>query len=85
MRQFCESLPSDRLLQGNDADLDSALVKEKNFRTFVDPVSGAKLNYISSLAVLGHFASCLVSIFRLMHSTLLIHDSLPAHHPQPLF
>ena len=62
MRQFCESLPADRLLQGNDTDLDAALIKERNFRTFVDPVSGAKLTYASSLMVLGHFVSCLVSI-----------------------
>ncbi|KAL8861765.1 MAG: hypothetical protein Q9178_001966 [Gyalolechia marmorata] len=59
MRQFCESLPADRLLQGNDADLDAALIKERNFRIFVDPVSGAKLTYASSLMVLGHFVSCL--------------------------
>ena len=62
MRQFCESLPADRLLQGNDADLDTALIKEKNFRTFIDPVSGAKLTYASSLGVLGHFVSYLVGI-----------------------
>ena len=62
MRQFCESLPGDRILQGNDADLDTAMLKERNFRTFVDPVSGAKLTYASSLVVLGHFVSCLVSI-----------------------
>ncbi|CAL8578554.1 Dicer-like protein 1, variant 3 [Xanthoria parietina] len=59
MRHFCESLPADRILQGNDADLDAALFKEKNFRTFIDPVSGAKLTYASSLVVLGHFVSCL--------------------------
>ncbi|KAL8890175.1 MAG: hypothetical protein Q9215_002650 [Flavoplaca cf. flavocitrina] len=59
MRQFCESLPADRLLQGNDADLDTALIKEKNFRTFIDPVSGAKITYASSLVVLGHFVSYL--------------------------
>ncbi|KAL8854373.1 MAG: hypothetical protein Q9221_000860 [Calogaya cf. arnoldii] len=59
MRHFCESLPADRILQGNDADLDAALIKEKNFRTFVDPISGAKLTYASSLVILGHFVSCL--------------------------
>ncbi|KAL9000121.1 MAG: hypothetical protein Q9169_001196 [Polycauliona sp. 2 TL-2023] len=59
MRQFCESLPGDRILQGNDADLDTALLKERNFRIYVDPVSGAKLTYASSLVVLGHFVSCL--------------------------
>lgn len=62
MRHFCESLPADRILQGNDADLDAAMIREKNFRIFVDPISGAKLTYASSLVVLGHFVSCLVSI-----------------------
>lgn len=61
MRHFCESLPADRLLEGNDANLDAALVKEKSFRTFVDPESGAKLTYASSLVVLAHFTASLVS------------------------
>ncbi|KAL8932688.1 MAG: hypothetical protein Q9216_006725, partial [Gyalolechia sp. 2 TL-2023] len=59
MRKFCESLPADRLLQGNDSNLGAVLEKEKNLRVFVDPESGAKLTYASSLAVLAHFVSCL--------------------------
>ncbi|KAL8726964.1 MAG: hypothetical protein Q9181_005872 [Wetmoreana brouardii] len=59
LRRFCESLPADRLLQGNDVDMEDALVKEKLLRTFVDPVSGAKLTYASSLVVLGQFVSTL--------------------------
>ncbi|KAL9026385.1 MAG: hypothetical protein Q9196_004941 [Gyalolechia fulgens] len=59
MRKFCESLPADRLLQGNDSNLDAALDKEKNLRVFVDPESGAKLTYASSLGVIAQFVSCL--------------------------
>ncbi|KAL8645832.1 MAG: hypothetical protein Q9210_006491 [Variospora velana] len=59
MKLFCESLPADRLLQGNEANLDASLDKEKNYRVFIDPASGAKLTYASSLLVLAHFVSCL--------------------------
>lgn len=59
MRLFCESLPADRLLQGNEPNLDATLDKEKNLRVFVDPTSGAKLTYASSLVILAHFVSCL--------------------------
>ncbi len=60
MRRFCESLPADRLLQGNDCDLDDALVKERLLRTYTEVETGAKLTYGSSMAVLGHFVGCLV-------------------------
>ncbi|KAL8832795.1 MAG: hypothetical protein Q9170_004740 [Blastenia crenularia] len=59
MRQFCQSLPADRLLQGNDSNLEATLGKEKAFRTFVVPESGAKLTYASSLPILALFVSCL--------------------------
>ncbi|KAI9826040.1 MAG: Dicer-like protein 1 [Thelocarpon impressellum] len=55
MRRFCESLPADRHLQGNDCDLENALVKERGFRVYTEPETGAKLTYGSSLAVLAHF------------------------------
>lgn len=61
MRKFCEALPADRLLQGNDCDLDSALKKERSMRKYVDPSTGATLTYNSSLVVLAHFLGCLVS------------------------
>ena len=62
MRKFCEALPADRLLQGNDYKLETELVKEKSYRKYVDPESGATLTYASSLVVLTHFVGCLVSI-----------------------
>ncbi|KAL8802977.1 MAG: hypothetical protein Q9182_003465 [Xanthomendoza sp. 2 TL-2023] len=58
--QFCNSLPTDRLLQGNDADLDAALMQALNSRTFTVPESGARLTYSSSLDVLGQFVSRLL-------------------------
>lgn len=64
MRKFCEALPADRLLQGNDCKLEEALVKEKSHRKYIDPESGATLTYASSLVVLAHFVGCLVSASR---------------------
>ncbi len=61
MRQFCEALPADRLLQGEDDNLDKALAKEKLHRKFQDPETGATLTYPSALVVLAHFVSRLVS------------------------
>ncbi|MCJ1399859.1 Dicer-like protein 1 [Xylographa trunciseda] len=55
LRTFCEALPADRLLLGNDYDLEDALAKERTHRTYTDPKTGAKLTYRSSLAILAHF------------------------------
>lgn len=60
MRRFCEALPADRLLQGNDYDLDITLAKEKSMRKYTDPETGATLTYYSSLPILEHFIGCLV-------------------------
>jgi endoribonuclease Dicer len=62
MRKFCEALPADRLLQGDEAKLETALLKEKAERKYTDPETGATLTYASSLVVLAHFVSCLVSL-----------------------
>lgn len=59
MRQFCESLPEDRLLKGNDADLDELLFEGNGFRTYTEPTTKAKLTYDSSLSVLAHFTAAL--------------------------
>ena len=64
LRNFCEALPADRLLQGNDCKLEAALMKEKSYRKYVDPETGATLTYASSLVVLAHFVGCLVSASR---------------------
>ena len=59
MRRFCEALPADRLLQGNDCNLESVLAKEKSMRRYTEPETGATLTYTSSLVVLAHYVSCL--------------------------
>ncbi|PYH44538.1 putative RNA helicase/RNAse III [Aspergillus saccharolyticus JOP 1030-1] len=58
MQQFCEALPQDRLLHGND-DLEQVLEKEAGKRTFTIRASGAKLTYHSAIAVLARYASSL--------------------------
>ena len=70
MKKFCEALPADRLLQGNDCNLEAALIKEKSHRKYVDPESGATLTYASSLVVLAHFVGCLVSTSRFLTATV---------------
>ena len=64
MRRFCEALPADRLLQGNECDLGSALAKEKSMRRYTDPVTKATLTYASSLVVLAYFVNSLVRDIR---------------------
>ena len=59
LRNFCGALPADRLLQGNDYDLEDALSNERTHRTYTDPVTKAKLTYRSSLNILAHFVGSL--------------------------
>ncbi|KAL2352640.1 dsRNA-specific nuclease [Cryomyces antarcticus] len=59
MRQFCQSLPADRLLRGNDDALERMLEKHRGGRTYTEASTGAKLTYWSSLSVLSHFVGCL--------------------------
>lgn len=70
MRRFCEALPADRLLQGDNYKLETALVKEQSHRKYVDPETGATLTYASSLVVLAHFVGCLVSASRSLRSAI---------------
>ncbi|KAL4956056.1 hypothetical protein BDW69DRAFT_181948 [Aspergillus filifer] len=56
MRTFCEALPTDRLLKGNDGPLGSSFEEE---RAYTIRSSGARLTYHSSLAVLARYASSL--------------------------
>ena len=59
MRKFCEALPKDRLLEGNDCNFDTALAKERAMRRYIEPETGATLTYASSLVILSHFVGCL--------------------------
>ena len=57
MRTFCEALPADRRLIGND-DLDSVSTSDSQM-TFTVPTTGAKITSASCLQLLGHFVSSL--------------------------
>ena len=59
LKRFCEALPADRLLQGNDCDLEDALAKERSHRTYTELETKAKLTYRSALDVLAHFVCSL--------------------------
>jgi endoribonuclease Dicer len=59
LRQFCEALPDDRKLKGNDINMDYFLRKERQQRQYTVPSSGAKLNYKSSLGCLANFVASL--------------------------
>lgn len=59
MQTFCDTLPEDRLLKGNDGPLSSYM--EEAERAYTIKSSGARLTYHSALAVLARYASSLVS------------------------
>lgn len=61
LRQFCKSLPEDRLRTGNDLDMDEILGKEKRQPVYTDPKTGAKLTYKMSLVILANFVASLPS------------------------
>lgn len=61
LRRFCEALPEDRKLTGNDFDMEYHLRKEKGQRQYTVPGTGAKLTYSSALHCLAHFAAALPS------------------------
>ncbi|GAB7356647.1 hypothetical protein MBLNU459_g7366t2 [Dothideomycetes sp. NU459] len=58
MRMFCEKLPADRRLVGNE-DLGSMLDLQDSFQSYTVPSTGAKITFGSCLQVLAHFASSL--------------------------
>ena len=55
LKSFCNQLPEDRKLTGNDIDMDYFLAKERTHRIYSHPETGAKLNYKMSLAILANF------------------------------
>ncbi|KAI2626207.1 hypothetical protein GGS21DRAFT_530579 [Xylaria nigripes] len=59
LREFCETLPEDRLITGADYDIDYHLSKEKNHPKYKVPSTGALLTYRSSISVLTNFVSSL--------------------------
>lgn len=59
LKRFCNQLPEDRKLTGNDFDMDHFLSKERTHRVYVNPDTGAKLTYKMSLRVLANFVDSL--------------------------
>ncbi|TAQ86792.1 hypothetical protein B7494_g4871 [Chlorociboria aeruginascens] len=59
LKRFCAQLPEERLLRGNDFDMDHFLGKERTHRTYTVPETGAKLTYRMSLMVLANFVDSL--------------------------
>lgn len=58
LKRFCNTLPEDRKLTGNDFDMDYFLAKERSHRVYKTP-AGAKLTYKMSLMVLANFVDSL--------------------------
>ena len=58
LKDFCSQLPEDRLLRGNDYDIDYFLKREKT-QSYTIPGSNAKLTYRTSLVVLAAFVDSL--------------------------
>lgn len=69
MKNFCETLPQDRLLHGYDHDVKSVIKDEKQ-RTYTIPSTGAKLTYRHALHILDRYAASLVSVIKAPMSQL---------------
>ncbi|KAK4494728.1 hypothetical protein PRZ48_014084 [Zasmidium cellare] len=59
MRRFCDLLPSDRKLEGNEDGLELLMEKEKNLQTYTEPSTSAKLTYGNALGILANFVSAI--------------------------
>ncbi|KAF2019946.1 endoribonuclease dcr-1 [Aaosphaeria arxii CBS 175.79] len=59
MRDFCNSLPKDRIIDEVDDDMDQLFIADEKFPTHIIPSSGAKLTFRSSLSILAHFVASL--------------------------
>ncbi len=59
LRLFCQGLPDDRKLLGNDVDLASCLEKDRRQKRLLVPGTNALLTYQSSLLVLANFVASL--------------------------
>ncbi|KAK4126225.1 hypothetical protein N657DRAFT_662514 [Parathielavia appendiculata] len=59
LRKFCEAMPDDRKLTGNNFNMDYFLRNEKDQRQYTVPETGAKLNYKQSLLCVAAFVASL--------------------------
>lgn len=57
MQKFCETLPEDRILRGSEGGARQDLFEETDYRKYIEPKTGAVLNYNSCLVILAHFVS----------------------------
>jgi endoribonuclease Dicer len=58
MKEFCNSLSNDRILNELDRDLTDLIeLEHRLFPSYTDPESGAKLTYRTSLSILNHFVA----------------------------
>lgn len=60
MKNFCNMLPEDRKLCGDDHDMGVLIQEENRKRTYTIPSTGAMLTYRHAIGVLARFASSLV-------------------------
>lgn len=49
MQRFCQALPEDRRLQGDEDNLEVLMEREKTLRVYTEPLTGAKLTYGNAL------------------------------------
>lgn len=61
LRDFCSTLPENRILRGSDFNMEFFLRHDKTKRTYSVPSTGAKLTYESSLVVLDSFTASLAT------------------------
>jgi endoribonuclease Dicer len=59
MKRFCQALPEDRCMTGNEDALDTIMEKEKGLKVFVDKATGAKLTYGNALVTLANFVTAI--------------------------
>ena len=57
MKRFCQALPEDRCIMGNEDALDTIMEKEKGLKVFVDKTTGARLTYGNALVTLANFVT----------------------------
>lgn len=62
MKNFCNLLPEDRKLHGDDYDLGVLVHEENRKRTYTITSTGAMLTYRHAIGVLARFASSLVRV-----------------------
>lgn len=63
MQAFCSALPRDRLLLGDEVDINRVFETDERKRTYTIQSTGAKLTYTHAINVLSRYAASLVGHF----------------------